>query len=75
LDTREGAATRGHSLKILKTRCRTSLSANSFGKRIVNNWYVASSVNYFKNRLEKFCETLGIMYCEDPVTDNKRGVF
>ena len=37
LGTREGAATRGHSLKLQKTRCRTLLQANSFGMKIVNN--------------------------------------
>jgi ribonucleases P/MRP protein subunit RPP40 len=80
LDSREGAATRGHSLKLQKTRCRTSLRANSFGMRIVNNWnslkddiVQAPSVNSFKNRLDKLCETIGIMYCEDPVIDNRRG--
>jgi hypothetical protein len=48
--------------------------------RTVNNWnslkddiVQAPSVNSFKNRLDKFCETIGIMYCEDPVIGNRRG--
>jgi ribonucleases P/MRP protein subunit RPP40 len=80
LDSREGAATKGHSLQLQKIRCRTSLQAHSFGKRIVNNWnslneniVQAPSVNCFQNRLEQLCETLDIIYCEDPVIDNRKG--
>jgi ribonucleases P/MRP protein subunit RPP40 len=68
LDIREGTATRRHSFKLQKTRCRTLLRANSFGMRIGNNWsslkediVQAPSVNCFKNRFYKFCETLDIM--------------
>jgi hypothetical protein len=38
LDKREGMATRGHSLKLKKRDCRTSMRANYFGLRVVNFW-------------------------------------
>ena len=56
----EGSATRGHSLKLAKRWCRTSLRANSFSFRVVNLWnnlsentVTAPNVNCFKNRLDK----------------------
>jgi hypothetical protein len=52
--------TRGHSLKLVKPRATTSIRANVFSHRIVNNWnslpeevVTADSINSFKNRLDK----------------------
>jgi len=51
------SGTRGHSCKVYKTRCR-------FSERVVDRWnglpedvVEASSVNSFKSRLGKFCDS------------------
>jgi len=50
---------RGHSLKLYKPRCRTTLRQNFFSIRVINEWnklpqsvIEAPSVNAFKNRLD-----------------------
>lgn len=57
----ENSSTRGHSLKIYKQRCHTQLRLMAFSMRSIKNWNAlpdeivrASSVNQFKNALEKF---------------------
>jgi ribonuclease P/MRP protein subunit RPP40 len=52
---------RGHTLKMFKQRYRTTIRANSFSMRVVNEWNAlpqevvdATSVNCFKNRLDRF---------------------
>ena len=54
------AITRGHSLKLLKQRCGSSLRQSVFGQRVINDWnalpaYVVDSptLNTFKSRLDK----------------------
>ena len=56
--------TRGHSLKLEKTRYRTTKRNKFFNARIVNKWnslpeniVKSESVNIFKNRLDQY-ETL-----------------
>ena len=53
--------TRGHSLKLNKSRSRTDIRKNFFSQRVVNSWNKlpqnvvdADSVNTFKNRLDDF---------------------
>ena len=57
---------RGHSLKLYKLRCRTTLRQNFFSIRVINEWnklpqsvIEASSVNAFKNRLDKYWSDMG----------------
>ena len=52
--------TRGHSLKLVKQRARSSLRQNTFSQRVVNDWnalpaHVVDSptLNTFKSRLDK----------------------
>ena len=52
---------RGHTLKLFEQRCRTTIHANSFSMRVVDEWNAllqgvvdTTIVNCFKNRLERF---------------------
>jgi len=52
---------RGHTFKLFKQRCRTTIRANSFSMRVVDEWNAlpqevvdATSVISFKNRLDRF---------------------
>ena len=56
-----GSRTRGHKFKLAKQRSRLEIRRNYFSQRVVNNWNKlpdnvinASTVNTFKNRLDKF---------------------
>ena len=58
---------RGHSLKLFKPRCRTTIRQNFFSSRIVNEWNKlpqevvdAPSINAFKNRLDRHWNDMGI---------------
>ena len=53
--------TRGHSLKLNKSRSRRDIRKNFFSQRVINSWNKlpqnvidADSVNTFKNRLDDF---------------------
>ena len=53
--------TRGHSLKLEKSRCRLDVRKHFFSQRVVNGWnglseevVAAQSVNVFKNRFDRF---------------------
>jgi len=68
--THNGVTTRGHSLKLHKRECQTSLRANVLGFRIVNFWnsipediVSAPSVNSFKGRFDNHYAHL--RYCTD----------
>ena len=59
--------TRGHSLKIRRSRFRTELRRNFFTQRVVNLWnslpseaVEATSLNVFKARIDKFLNSKGI---------------
>jgi len=59
---------RGHSLKLFKPRCRTTVRQNFFSLRIVTEWNKllqdvvdAPSVNAFKNRLDRHWHDMGIL--------------
>jgi hypothetical protein len=52
---------RGHDLKLFKPRANTTVRQHSFSQRIIDDWnrlpsniIEATSVNCFKNRLDKF---------------------
>ena len=58
--SQKGRNMRGHSLKLFKPRCNTTLRQNSFSMRIIDDWNKlpqhvidATSVNAFKNALDK----------------------
>jgi len=58
---------RGHSLKLFKPRCHTTVRQNFFSLRIVNEWNKlpqdvgeAPSTNTFKNRLDRHWHDMGI---------------
>jgi len=60
---------RGHSLKLYKPRCHTKLPQNFFSIRVINECnklpqsvIEASSVNAFKNQLDKYWSDMG-NYC------------
>lgn len=53
--------TRGHRLKLLKHRTKTTVKAQTFSRAIVNDWnslpessVMAPTINAFKSRLDKF---------------------
>jgi len=56
----------GHSIKLLKQRASFDVRKFSFSQRVVQQWNKlpledmdATSVNQFKNRLDKFCQRYG----------------
>ena len=56
----EDRITRGHSWKLVKNHCRCNTRLHFFSQRVINRWnslteedVAVSSVNSFKNRLEK----------------------
>ena len=58
---------RGHSLKLFKPRCHTTVRQNFFSLQIVNEWnklpqdvVEALSINTFKNRLDRHWHDMGI---------------
>jgi len=64
----EGVSTCGHELKLQKRARKTSIRANVLELRIVNFWnllpedlVMASSVNCFKGRFDRYCSK--IQYC------------
>ena len=55
------APTRGHSLKLVKPRCRLDVRKFSFAHRVIDLWnslddniIACDSLNSFKNRIDKF---------------------
>ena len=65
----ESTRTRGHSLKLPKTRASTTIKAKSFTHRVVNYWnslpekiVAAPSVNTFKNRLDALWKNHTLKY-------------
>jgi len=56
----------GHSIELLKQRASFDVRKFSFSQRVVQQWNKlpledmdATSVNQFKNRLDKFCQRYG----------------
>jgi len=69
LVTVQGSVTRGNSLKLKVNRCKYDINKFSFCSRAVLKWnmlpdsmVLASSVNAFKNNLDKFWDHDGIIY-------------
>ena len=58
---KEGSRTRGHKAALVKEQCRLDMRKYSFSQRVINEWKKlpndcvnASSVNMFKNRIDRY---------------------
>ena len=58
---KEGSRTRGHKAALVKEQCRLDTRKYSFSQRVINEWNKlpndcvnASSVNMFKNRIDRY---------------------
>ena len=58
---KEGSRTRGHKAALVKEQCRLDMRKYSFSQRVINEWNKlpndcvnASSVNLFKNRIDRY---------------------
>ena len=58
---KEGSRTRGHKAALVKEQCRLDMIKYSFSQRVINEWNKlpndcvnASSVNMFKNRIDRY---------------------
>ena len=58
---KEGSRTRGHKAALVKEQCRLDMRKYSFSQRVINEWNKlpnycvnASSVNMFKNRIDRY---------------------
>ena len=63
---KEGSRTRGHKAALVKEQCRLDMRKYSFSQRVINEWNKlpndcvnASSVNMFKNRIDRYPITAG----------------
>ena len=66
---KEGNRTRGHKAALLKEQCRLDMRKYSFSQRVINEWNKlpndclnASSVNMFKNRIDRYLIRVGYTY-------------
>ena len=62
-------STRGHLAKLSKTRCQKDVRKHFFSHRVINRWNAldgvtvsSSSINAFKNRLNKIEDQDGLLY-------------
>ena len=58
---KEGSRTRGHKAALVKEQCRLDMRKYHFSQRVINEWNKlpndcvnASSVNMFKNRIDRY---------------------
>ena len=63
---KEGSRTRGHKAALVKEQCRLDMRKYSFSQRVINEWNKlpndcvnASSVNMFKNRIDRYLKREG----------------
>ena len=63
---KEGSRTRGHKAALVKEQCRLDMRKYSFSQRVINEWNKlpnycvnASSVNMFKNIIDRYFIRLG----------------
>ena len=63
---KEGSRTRGHEAAFAKEQCRFDIRKFSVSQRVINEWNKlpnecvdASSVNMFKNRIDKYLISAG----------------
>ena len=63
---KEGSRTRGHEAAFFKEQCRLDMRKYSFSKRVINewnkppnDWVNPSSVNMFKNKIDRYLIRVG----------------
>ena len=63
---KEGSRTRGHKAALVKEQCRLDMRKYSFSQRVINecnklpnDCVNASSVNMFKNRIDRYLIRVG----------------
>ena len=63
---KEGSRTRGHKAALVKEQYRLDIRKYSFSQRVINEWnelpnelFNASSVNMFKNRMDRYLIRVG----------------
>ena len=63
---KEGSRTGGHKATLIKEQCRLDMRTYSFSQRVINKWNKlpndcvnASSVNMFKNRIDRYFIRVG----------------
>ena len=63
---KEGSRTRGHKAALVTELCRLHIKKYSFSQRVINEWNKlpndcvnASSVNMFKNRIDRYFIRVG----------------
>ena len=63
---KEGSRTRGHKAALVKEQCRLDMRKYSVSQRVINKWRKlpndcvnASSVNMFKNRIDRYLIRVG----------------
>ena len=63
---KEGSRTRGHKAALVKEQCRLDTRKYSFSQRVIHEWNKlpndcvnASSVNMFKNRIDRYMTRAG----------------
>ena len=68
-ELKEGSRTRGHKAALAKEQCRLDMRKYSFSQRVINEWnklpndcFNASSVNMFKNRIDRYLIRAGYTY-------------
>ena len=66
---KESSRTRGHKAALVKEQCRLDMRKYSFSQRVINEWNKlpnncvnASSVNMFKNRIDRYLIREGYTY-------------
>ena len=64
---KEGSRTRGHKAALVNEQCRLDMRKYSFSQRVINKWNKlpnncvnASSVNMFKNRIDRLYDKSGL---------------
>ena len=75
---KEGSRTRGHKAALVKEQCRLDKRKYSFSQRVINEWNKlpndcvnASSVNMFKNRIDRYSICAGYTYNMRKVLDSR----
>ena len=63
---KKGCRTRGHQAALVKEQCRLDMRKYVFSQRVINEWNKlpndcvnASSVNMFKNRIDRYLIRVG----------------
>ena len=69
---KEGSRTRRHKAALVKEQCRLDMRKYSFSQRVINEWNKlpngcvnASSVNMFKNRIDRYLIRAGYTWTLD----------